>query len=288
MRARGRVGLIAATSALLVAAACSDVITDPSTPVAIAFDSLAAPSIVVGDTLRDPITGAVAPLTAQAFNSRGDTISNAPFTFFPRDTGGALQVVGGNLLYAAKLQATNPGVVASLNGLQLTRTIAIVLRPDALHRTNDSVPTIGLVGTDDVGNVSKDSLRVRVVHDTSTADSTVRSWLVFFSVVDSAPAIADSVRLINGQGNRSTVDTTDAAGLASRQVRVYAKAGTLVGTTDSVIVQASAKYRGAELRGSPVTFAVPLVVTSSTASSAGRRASATTSSDALPAAATAP
>jgi hypothetical protein len=254
-------------AALLAAAAaagsgaCSEVTTDPNTPVAIAFDSLPAPSIVIGDTLRNPATGAVIPLAAQAFNSSGNPIEGATFTFFPGDTGGALQVVDGNLLVANKPFAGTARIVASLNGLQLTRTIFIVPRPDRIEAATDSVPTLTLEAPDKSSNVTVTGPSVRVRHDTSSANVIgVRSWIVTFAVTDAAASVADSVRLVDDAGARSTVDTTDASGIASRRVRVYAKADAADLASDSVAVKVSATYKGSDLVGSPLTIFVPVTV----------------------------
>jgi hypothetical protein len=251
--------VLAAALAAVTAAACTEVTTDPNSPVAIAFDSLPAPSVVAGDTMRDPETGAVVPLAAQAFNSHGDSIHGVTFTFFPRDTGSAIEIVDGNLLVGKTIRASQAGIVASLNGLQLPQSIYVVPRPDALVQATDSVPALVLIVPDGPSNVSKDSLRVRVRHDTTTADTVVRSWIVHFEITDSAKTLADSVRLVNDAGIASTVDTTDASGLASRKVRVFAKAGTSTGTTDSVVVFARSSYRGAQLPGSAVRFVLPVV-----------------------------
>jgi len=48
----------------------------------------------------------------------------------------------------------------------------------------------------------------------------------------------------------SRVDTTDASGIAARRIRL--NPAKLTALTDSIIVNASVKYRGANIRGSPV------------------------------------
>ena len=268
MRTTTRRASVFGATALVVAlasGACSEATTDPNSPVAIAFDSLPAPSIVVGDTLRDALTGQVAPLTAQAFNSKGAPIANPNFTYFTRDTTGALRVVDGNLLVAGDTaHDATITLIASLNGLQLQQKIDIVRRPDSLVQAFDSVPTFTLVVPDDPSNVTPgaltpDTMKVRVVHDSSVVLQHVKSWVVFYDVAYAAPKLADSVRIVAAgtsgtvrSAPPSAVDTTDASGYASRRVRVFAKAGTEVGTRDSVIVNISATYRGVPLAGSPV------------------------------------
>jgi len=258
-----------ALAAAGAAGACSEATTDPNSPVSISFDS--ALSIVVGDTLRDPETGQVAPLVATAFNGKGDTIPNAPFTFFVRDTTGAFKVVGDTLIAT---DAAKPGtytVFASVNGLQLPRTIQVVQRPDSLAAIFDTpLPTFPLAVPDIPGNVTPgaslgDTLKVRVLHDSSGTWQGVPSWIVKFEIVSAAPQLADSVRLVASATTaptqtapESAVDTTDGSGNASRRVRVFAKAGTAAGAEDTVVVRITATYQGKPLRGSPVTAILPL------------------------------
>jgi hypothetical protein len=61
--------------------------------------------------------------------------------------------------------------------------------------------------------------------------------------------------LVSG-GTVSTVDTTDAAGVAGRAVRI--RPLYLLADVDSVIVNATVKYRGAPITGSPVRLVVVL------------------------------
>ena len=100
---------------------------------------------------------------------------------------------------------------------------------------------------DSTKNVSP-ALAVRVLHSLTSTDSAVKSYLVSFAVI--APADTLLAVLVNDGGNASRVDTTDATGTASRRIRLApVRLKTL---TDSVIVQATVKYRGAQVRGSPV------------------------------------
>jgi hypothetical protein len=71
---------------------------------------------------------------------------------------------------------------------------------------------------------------------------------VGFAVV--SPTDTLLARLVNESGAASRVDTTDANGIASRRIRL--NPAKLTALTDSIIVNASVKYRGANIRGSPV------------------------------------
>ena len=78
----------------------------------------------------------------------------------------------------------------------------------------------------------------------------VRSSVVSFAVV--APADPLLGQLMNDAGKLSRVDTTDATGSASR--RIFLTPVRLTALTDSITVRATVKYRGADVRGSPLTF----------------------------------
>ena len=245
--------LLAAAAA---AGACSEIGTDPGAAVSINFDSLPAPAVVEGDTLRDDSTGVATPLAAVAFNASGGVVANAPFTYVVRDTGGALHVVSGNYLVARKPRTADVTVLATLGSVQFARAIAIVPRPDSLFFVRDDTLALAYPDTATVRtkNLATDGLGVRVVHDTSTfpADTVgVRSWIVFFSIDSSAgtPAakLADSVWLTDAAGRQTSIDTTDTRGVATIHVRVFAKQQPATVLRDSVIVRAIARYKGADL-----------------------------------------
>ena len=68
---RRRGGRLAATGgvALALAAACSDVPTDPTEPFSLSA-SLPVPAVVVGDVMRD-LNGEPAPVRVTVYNGRG-------------------------------------------------------------------------------------------------------------------------------------------------------------------------------------------------------------------------
>ncbi|HEY4955370.1 MAG TPA: hypothetical protein VII02_10835, partial [Gemmatimonadaceae bacterium] len=133
----------------------------------------------------------------------------------------------------------------SIGGLQAIRTLEVTLRPDSVVAVNgrDSL-LYSLVDT--TKNFSP-ALSVKVLHSL-TGDSAVTSWLVGFAVV--SPADTLLATLVNEGGNASRSDTTDASGVASRRIRL--NPARLTALTDSIIVSATVKYRGANVRGSPV------------------------------------
>ena len=283
---RRRRGLVlGAGVAAVIAAACSDVPSDPNTPFSIEFNRAPSPSVVLGETMFDSL-GNAAPLKARVFNSKGDEIVGAVVTYHvvaysnvepanpafidsvPLTVDGASGIVTAKAapVYAAKTAR----VYAQAGKLQSqTITITATRHPDKLvpgASVEDSL-MLSFLNTDTLLVAPSSPFTVRVLHTTgalTAADSAVPAYLVRFRIVQPAGAATDTsyVMLTNGDRKRSELDTTDATGNASRQVRIRrvnfpfgkaAGADNLV--RDTIIVEASA-YRegGTVVPGSPVTF----------------------------------
>jgi hypothetical protein len=95
---------------------------------------------------------------------------------------------------------------------------------------------------------------VKLTHGIAPNDSAVKSWIVSFAIVaQSDPKLGE---LVNDGGLASVVDTTDATGIAGRKIRVHPVF--LTSTVDSIVVNATAKYRGVQVSGSPVRLVLLL------------------------------
>ena len=239
---------LAAMIAVLVAACVK--ISDNSTSVlSIEFDAFPSPSVVIGDSLRDT-AGTVAAPTVHAFNYQGEEIESPPVRFFAPDPGISVDSITG-IVTADSLRSTPARIVATVGSLQAVRTIDVTLRPDLVAALQGRT-TLLYSRVDSTLNVSE-QLTVKVTHGVPVADTAVRSYIVSFAVVSGGdPRLAE---LVSG-GVLSTVDTTDAAGSAGRAVRI--RPLYLPADIDSVIVNATVKYRGAPVSGSPVRLVVLL------------------------------
>lgn len=265
MTARRR-ALVPAFIALAAAAAgaCSEVGTDPSAPVSIALDTLPSLAIVQGDTLRDSM-GVAAPITATAFNSAGDTIHGAPFTFIARDTTNSLTVEPSGAYVVAKHgTAGSPSVTlqAALGSLQFTRPLAIVARPDSLAAPTAAIAASLILAPDTAALRKKNlssAIPVRVLHDTTPVFTPVNNWRVKFAVLELPDSLLDSARVVDVNGAFIGSPVTSGDGTATAYLRLYPKNGLSNGLVrDSVIVEASAVYRNTTpLRGSPARIVVP-------------------------------
>jgi len=144
------------------------------------------------------------------------------------------------------LRTTTVRIIAAVGLVQAQQLLALSLRPTAiLAGTVRDTLLYSLLDT--TKNVSK-VVGVKLIH--VTADSTVPSYIVSFQIVSGNLLAAD---LVNEAGKLSHVDTTDATGGAGRQIRL--RTSSLSGT-DSVVINATAKYRGVKVAGSPVRLVV--------------------------------
>ena len=236
----------------LIAVACTDISGSSTSVLSIQFDSLSAPSVVVGDTLRDT-TGAVIRPVVHAFNFQGEEIIPAPVFFLSPDSGITVDSVTG-IVVGDSLRSTPARIVATVGTLQAIQNVDVTLRPDLVQAVNgrDSLQYSLL---DTTLNVSP-LLTVTLTHGVAPNDSSVKSYIVSFAIVaQSNPQLGE---LVNDAGKPSVVDTTDASGIAGRKIRLhplFLSSGTAV---DSIVVNATAKYRGTQVNGSPVRLVLLL------------------------------
>jgi hypothetical protein len=229
----------------LAAIGCTDVSGNSASVLSIVFDSLAAPSVVVGDTLRDT-TGAVVRPVVHAFNFKGQEIIPAPVHFLSPDSGITVDSATG-IVVADSLRSTPARIVATVGSLQAVQTVVVTLSPDLIQAVN-GLDTLQYSLTDSTLNVST-QLQVKLTHGAAPNDSAVNSYIVSFAIVaQSNPQLG---QLVNDAGNASVVATTDASGIAGRRIRVRPLFLTSA-PVDSIVVNATAKYRGVQVNGSPV------------------------------------
>jgi hypothetical protein len=228
----------------LAALACKDVSGSSTSVLSIQFDSLAAPSVVVGDTLRDT-TGAVIVPVVRAFNFNGDEITPVTVRFGSPDSGLVVDSITG-IITGDSLRSTPGRIVATVGNLQAIQRLDLTLRPDLLAGLHDSA-SLSYSLIDTTLNVSP-QLTVKLTHGVAPNDSVVKSYIVSFAIVSqSNPKLGE---LVNDAGKPSVVDTTDTNGVAGRTIRLHPL--NLTAPIGSIIVNATARYRGNEVSGSPV------------------------------------
>ena len=236
----------------LIAVACTDISGSSTSVLSIQFDTLSAPSVVVGDTLRDT-TGAVVRPVVHAFNFQGEEIIPAPVFFLSPDSGITVDSATG-IVVGDSLRSTPARIVATVGILQAIQNVDVTLRPDLVQAVN-ALDSLQYSLLDTTLNLSP-LLTVALTHGVAPNDSSVKSYIVSFAiVVQSNPQLGE---LVNDAGKPSVVDTTDVSGIAGRKIRLhplFLSSGTAV---DSIVVNATAKYRGTQVNGSPVRLVLLL------------------------------
>ncbi|NUQ22042.1 MAG: hypothetical protein HOQ09_13925 [Gemmatimonadaceae bacterium] len=266
---------LALVAAIIASASCTDLPSDPKAPFAVEFRRAPSPSVVSGDSLRDSL-GVVAPLRAVVFNAKGDTIKGAAVKYrlvpINKDSVAPAKIdsVSGHVTADTTRAFANRSfrVYAEAGGIQtLPETLYVTRRPDALVKV-DSVVTLRLsfLPSDSLPNSPAVSVRLRHITDGLAGDTVVPHYEVRFRITSPASAATDTsyVMLTGGDRRRSEVDTTDASGLASREVRVRRALFPLARSTgpadsvayDSIHVEARAYYRNGQIAGSPASLLV--------------------------------
>lgn len=263
---------VAVAAVLAVAAACSQLGVEPDAPASIELPALPSPSVVIGDTLRDA-NGVAAPVHAIVRNLRGDPIEDADVTYiyadYNRDSALMVDAVTGYVV-ALRTPSGEARIAARVGAaLQVLRPVIVTIRPDSL--TTDGVPAINQLittlpdtsaATARSNTSSAISVGVRSIAEDGTTQP-VRGWVVSYSLVSPANASNDTtmaVYLVNStSGSRAVSDTTGTDGIASIAVRVRAALFPTGSEPDSVILSATASYKGVALKGTPVRLALPVL-----------------------------
>ena len=242
--ARGAFPFALGLFALIGCSACTNIPTSDNAVLAIEIDTLPAPAVVVNDTLRDS-TGKASPISARIFNFKGNVITTADVRFHALDRFVRVDSVTGFLI-GDSVRTTPARIVVSVGTLQAIQSLFVTLRPDTVFGVNarDSLAYSLLDSTKNVSN----ALLVRVLHSLTSTDSAVNAYIVSFAII--SPTDTLLAKLENDANLPSRRDTTDGTGTASRKIRLNPVR--LTALTDSIIVNATVKYRGAQVRGSPV------------------------------------
>lgn len=230
LRVRHRPALLLAGVAALWA--CTEFATEPGEPVALSFVALPAPAVVAGDTLRDA-TGAPVQVEALALDAAGDPVDVSRILF--RSSDEALFVVTPERYVVAdtpyrvppptgsgdSVRVDSAYILATAGGVQSALMLVVTHDPASLLRQSPDSDTVVFRPITAIVD-SAQPLRVRLA---SAEDSAVRRYLVSFSILhEGEPVEQDSTSpftLRNGAGGAiSTLDTTDALGIAERAIRI--------------------------------------------------------------------
>lgn len=252
-------GFIAAAMVALTTTSCTEINAAPGHVAGLEFDTMPAPSIVTGDTLRDSL-GRAAPLRALAFGGGGDLIAGAEIQYITLDTG---ITIGGGGFVTAQRRSGTVKILASAGSLQTPgRSLIVTRRPDSVVATGKLRDSLFYVTPDNATTNTTAALTVKIAtNDTTGGITTTEGWLVsyqaFFRGNAIAPGDTSVVYLLDDGIRRTGLDTTGTDGVASRRIRVR-PIGITQSPNDSVIVMATVRHRGAHVRGSPLRFVILL------------------------------
>ena len=240
-----------------IAAACTEVGTDPSVPVAIEIDPPLLPALAVGDTLRDTL-GTAVPIVARALNSRNEVIPDAPITFVVLPNDSILDVdpetgiAVGNFVGLAD-------VVAQVAGLQSIRLpVRVTHRPDTVFTDSALVDSVLYGIADDTARTLEVTVTGRTTVEGRDTVVAVPFWRVRYTMTSPEDLTGNTdttrVYLANDANRPTRVDTTDTNGKTDLRIRfplaVVSDTARRTFVTEVVVLGAD----GAPLPGSPIVF----------------------------------
>jgi hypothetical protein len=265
--------LIIAFAALGVA--CLD-LSAPKGPASISPIQLPANFVVRGDTMRNE-AGTPAPPVINQFDIQGQLIGGTSPQFFILDSVPAAHFdpTTGVLVGDHLGTVTILGQVGGVPGIAPLQTPTVI------------VPVTVLPTNIDQGTGALDTIKAPLTQDTTLAltigqgassmpvivrgvgDTGVQGVVVHYQItrtLASNNAARQAVYITGPGGKLTNTDTTTAPLGAASKNQINVKASLLADVAiatgqkvDSVIVQATASYRGVQLLGSPVTFVFHVV-----------------------------
>jgi hypothetical protein len=258
----------AATFATAVTvAACLDLSGPTDGIESISTVQAAYPAAVAGDTLRDSM-GTAVPFAVIVYDGHGDSVAVPEgLRYFLPDTGTDARVENGFFIAGTRYGPVR--VVAQVAGIQTPpRTIEVVPAPTVVRANPETLGNPAVVApvqyTPATITINSAPLGVVVQGDTAGLPANVNGWVVSYRITRQPPGIdpaAPPAYLATEQGRAIAGDSaaaadTTAAGAAARIVVL--RPILLEQEADTVEVEATVRYRGAHVPGSPILFRVPV------------------------------
>ena len=243
------------------AAACFELSGPPGGLLAISAIRPAWPSVVVGDVLRNA-DGVEAPLQVEAFDGQGNPVTDATVAYVALDA--AIRVDANGLVHGLSVTTSPARLVAQVRrGSDVLQTpevgIDVVPLPDTVTPRPDTTFAAKPIPVTDPAPIPSDPLTVTVLSKTAGDPRPVRSWVVEYEIVSQPAGVGgQNTAVFPGAGAaRTSVDTTDASGVASRTIHLQrALLVTSTGRQD-VTVRATIRRIGATRQTRTVLFTLP-------------------------------
>jgi hypothetical protein len=255
-------------SAAIAVAACFEISSPQSGLSSISRLIVPWPAVVVGDSLRDS-TGKATPVTVDAFDGKGQLVTDARVTLIALDRG--LTVLPGQYVRGDSLRTSDARLVGQVQRggdvLQTdSATIAVVARPDTVSPAGIDTLAAQIhtyTGFGDTAQV-RSAVEVKVLNRallaSGSANAAIRSWIVRYEITERPPGAqgATTAFLSAPAGTpQVVVDTTDPSGVASRDVVLRTSVLNPRTGTQYVKVTVTVRERGQNVAGSPIEVVVP-------------------------------
>lgn len=260
------IATFAAAAAAAALTACVDMSAPKNAPASISSPQLPGLFVVRGDMMRDSLGNPFKPVIL-TYDANGNPVADFTPTFFLSDSNAAAHFNADGVLVGDRLGTVH--LIGQIGNLQTTAlAIAVTVAPTKLVPSKTDTIAVP-INTSDTTKAIGYQAAAATVRGASPGDTTVQGLIVRYTLVRPLESTSDTqpaVYLTDEQGNLSSVDTSDAGGLVSRRVVVVSSrlkdpAVRSGQKTDSVVVEARAKYRGVDLAGSPARFVLPVKVT---------------------------
>jgi hypothetical protein len=200
-------------------------------------------------------------LHAVAYNGNGALIANPAIQYLSLDSTITISPKG---IVTTQARSGGARIIASAAGLQsVQRILLITRRPDTVIITGKTIDTLNYALIDNPSTNVSNPFSVRVVtYDTAGGVTGSTGWLVSYQAFYRGKTLTQSDTTVASLWNKSAtvpsiVDTTTADGTAGRRLRLRPVG--LQAVTDSFVVLATVRYRGAQVRGSPVRFVLKVI-----------------------------
>lgn len=247
----------------LAIAACFELSGPPASLLAISAIRLAWPSVVVGDVLRDE-RGEEAPLRIEAYDGRGDPVTDATVSYIVLDRG--LHVDADGLVHGDSARDSPARILAQVRrGNDVIQTpevsLDVVPLPDSISPSSDTTFSAKPIPVTDPAPISSDPLNVKVLSKVGGGSEPrpVRSWIVGYEIVSQPAGVGgqNTAVFVGGGAARAVLDTTDGTGVATRTISL--QRALLVSSTgrQDVTVRATIRRIGVARETRTVLFTLP-------------------------------
>ena len=247
----------------VIAVACDPLATNNKLPDVASLSDLMlpAPSVVQGEVMKDS-TGVETPLKLYAFDSEGRVLTNQAIQITVVDP--SIHVDQFGYVHGLSLDSAGARVIAGVGALQTPQVrIPVTVHPDIASAPSGQTFALNfpvpVVDSSNQGNWSP-SLDVTITGPgPGNVQQGAQGFIVKYTITRQpagAGGAATAYLIDSDPAKKTSRDTTNSSGKASR--RVVLRSGLLVDNTktDTIVVRATASYSGLVISGFPIDFTI--------------------------------